>query len=90
MSESAEPQDNRYAWMTDDIRVKVDVITFRPTEIGLYIKWKIEQYKRDKWRDDDLWELFVKDFRTFTVDIFAATTNLTIQKLRSYLQSNRV
>jgi hypothetical protein len=54
MSESEEPQDDRYAWKTDDVRVEVDATTFRPTEISSYIKWKIEQYETDKWRDDDL------------------------------------
>jgi hypothetical protein len=38
ISKSAKPQDNRYAWITDNIQVKVDASIFRPIKIGLYIK----------------------------------------------------
>jgi hypothetical protein len=59
-------------------------------EINAFIDWKLTEYNKDKWRDDNMWEVYLEDFNTFTVDIFKACQQTLIRKLRSHLRSNGV
>jgi hypothetical protein len=59
-------------------------------EINAFIDWKLTEYNKDKWRDDNMWEVYLEDFNTFTVDTFKACQQTLIRKLRSHLRSNGV
>ena len=39
-------------------------------EINAFIKWKLDQYTKDKWRDDNMWEIYLEDFNIFIVNTF--------------------
>ena len=63
MSEQAEY--NVHKWEMGINAAKTNV-----HEINTFIKWKPDQYTKDKWRDDNMWEIYLEDFNTFIVNIF--------------------
>jgi hypothetical protein len=64
---SDQPDYNLSKWKRGINAAELDT-----DEINVFIDWKLTEYNKDKWRDDNMWEVYLKDFNIFTVDIFKA------------------
>ncbi|KAI6245561.1 hypothetical protein HI914_06745 [Erysiphe necator] len=52
-----------------------------------YIRFKAEQYKREEWFDEDLWETFAYDFENFDLEHWKKAEKGILQSLRKILRS---
>ena len=59
-------------------------------EIAAFIKWTFTYYKEKQWKDYDLWEGFLDDYCSFTLEIFQNCDINTIKGIREYLRRNGV
>jgi hypothetical protein len=68
----------------------IDAAKLDNDKLDAFIDWKLTEYNKDKWRDNNMWEIYLEDFNTFTADTFKACQQTLIRKLRSHLRSNGV
>jgi hypothetical protein len=67
------------------------IIASKPTEeIAAFIKWTITYYKEKHWKDYDLWEGFLDDYCSFTLETFWNYDINTIKDIREHLRQNGV
>ena len=66
---------------------RIDVKNSTGEEIISYVRFKTEQYKKEEWFDEELWETFVYDFEHFTLQHWELTDKGTLQSLRKTLRS---
>jgi outer membrane biosynthesis protein TonB len=59
-------------------------------EIAAFIKWTITYYKEMQWKDYDLWEGFLDDYCSFTLETFRNCDINTIKNIREHLRQNGV
>ena len=85
MSQSGEEYDTR-RWDTDGLDASVS----DKDEISAFIRWKVAEYAKDQWRDDDLWEMYHDDFKTFTQQHFEQSSSSAVRALRNHLRENGV
>ena len=55
-----------------------------------YLTYKIEEYIFYDFKNCILWETFIDDFKTYTVDTFKVCNQITVRRLRDLLRHKGV
>ena len=55
-------------------------------EIAAFIKWTIIYYKEKEWKDYDLWEGFLDNYYSFTLETFQNYDINIIKDIREHLR----
>ena len=59
-------------------------------EIAAFIKWTIIYYKEMQWKDYDLWEGFLDNYCSFTLETFQNCNINTTKNIHEHLRQNGV
>jgi len=70
--------------------INIDSNNVDITDINNFIQFKTLKYKIYDFKDSKLWEVYKKNFQSFTAQIFKNCNQLSIQKLQIFLQTNSV
>ena len=87
--ENSTPQIQGWNKKVKKWRYGIDINNIERDKVLEYIQTKLHFYIEDKVQDSDLWELFHKDFKDFSVDIFKQHQRET-QRLRQVLRCGGV